>query len=318
MNPLHSVLVGVDFTPWSAAALNQAIRLAAWDDAAVHVLHAIDVCAVTELEVGLADLGETPEGLRDCFVQEARAEWEQFAAPVPGARELDLEVVIGTPADVVLGRARRHAADLVVLGVQGAVSGVGAVAAACLRRGGVDVLLVRRQQGGPFKVVVGCVDFSEASGPVLAEAARVAARDRAALHVVHVYHGPWHPLQYWPRTPGMAGDYPRRYRDTMLRRLEGIYRLSSQTPAGVKPQFHVFEHAGYVAGIAEFAADVGADLIVLGRRDRWSIEEALLGGTAERVGRQAGCSVLAVRQNAAEERGMERDAGNVQTVASAV
>jgi nucleotide-binding universal stress UspA family protein len=314
MSTRHSILVGVDFTPWSAVAVGQALRMAGWENSAMHVVHVIDVSAVAELEVGLAELGETPEGIRDCFVRDARAEWEQFRAAVPGASGLDVEVVIGSPPEVVLRRARRYSADLIVLGVQGGGAPVGAVAAACLRGATQDVLLVRRQQFGKSKVVVACVDFSDAPAEAMAEAAELAARDGAALHALHVYHGPWHPLQYWPRTSGMGGNYPRRYRESMLRRLERVCRSAPQTGGGVRPQLHVMDHASNAAGIAEFAADVGADLIVLGRRHHWSVEVALLGSMAERVARQAGCSVLAVRPNAGSEPAAGVGAVNVQAL----
>lgn len=68
-----------------------------------------------------------------------------------------------------------------------------------------DVLFVRDTQAGPFKYVVGAVDFSETSREALAQSIRVAAQDGAALHVVHIYDDPWHGV---PRTGVITANMP--------------------------------------------------------------------------------------------------------------
>jgi len=42
MNSLRSIVVGLDFTPSSRAALRQAARIAAWNEADLHAVHVVD------------------------------------------------------------------------------------------------------------------------------------------------------------------------------------------------------------------------------------------------------------------------------------
>jgi nucleotide-binding universal stress UspA family protein len=49
MHRLKSILVGVDFSECSKAALQQAARMAKWNGATLHVLHVIESMVVTEL-----------------------------------------------------------------------------------------------------------------------------------------------------------------------------------------------------------------------------------------------------------------------------
>ena len=42
MNKLNTILVGVDFSECSRCALEQAVRLARWNDASLSVIHVVD------------------------------------------------------------------------------------------------------------------------------------------------------------------------------------------------------------------------------------------------------------------------------------
>jgi nucleotide-binding universal stress UspA family protein len=54
-------------------------------------------------------------------------------------------------------------------------------------------------------------------------------------------------------------------------------------------------HTGPAQGIVTYAADTGADLIVIGTHGRGGVSHLLLGSIAERVVRTAPCPVLTVR-----------------------
>ncbi len=53
MSRLQSIVVGVDFTPCSATALKQAIRIAERNQAALQVVHIIETLVVMDLEEAL-------------------------------------------------------------------------------------------------------------------------------------------------------------------------------------------------------------------------------------------------------------------------
>jgi nucleotide-binding universal stress UspA family protein len=58
---------------------------------------------------------------------------------------------------------------------------------------------------------------------------------------------------------------------------------------------HVFLEGDPAAEIVRFATDVGIDLIVLGTHGRTGVERLLMGSVAEKVMRDAPCSVLVVK-----------------------
>lgn len=58
---------------------------------------------------------------------------------------------------------------------------------------------------------------------------------------------------------------------------------------------HVFLEGDPATEIAQYAADSGTDVIVLGTHGRTGIERQLMGSVAEKVMREAPCSVLVVK-----------------------
>lgn len=79
---ISSIVVGADFTPCSAVALGQAMRIAAWSGAKLHVVHVIDTTVVIEIEEALSPM---QQGIRDGLVKDAERAWAEFAKCIPGA-----------------------------------------------------------------------------------------------------------------------------------------------------------------------------------------------------------------------------------------
>jgi len=55
MNTIASIVVGIDFTPSSAVALKEALRIAQWNLAAVRAVHVIDTLVAIELEDAVSE-----------------------------------------------------------------------------------------------------------------------------------------------------------------------------------------------------------------------------------------------------------------------
>ena len=53
MNRLSNILVAVDFSDCSKAALAQAVRIAGWNGAALHALHVIEPQAVSDVALAM-------------------------------------------------------------------------------------------------------------------------------------------------------------------------------------------------------------------------------------------------------------------------
>lgn len=295
MTAFRSIVVGVDFTPCSASALVQAIRIAAWSGASVHPVHVIDTLVVIELEEALAPV---QQGVRDGLVRDAAAAWLDFAKGVVGAGTLPIEVSINNRIVGILRRAHDDRADLVVLGAYGdrpVDVGVGTVATACVRKSMTDVLLVREGRSGAFRTIVVGVDFSDTSLRAVERAAMFASRDGAALHVLHEFQAPWHRLRFRAPTPEAAPQFQRQYRDGLERRLSSFCAPALRQHPSLSPVLVVHDGDGHRSGIVEYAANVSADLIALGTRGRSNLRDLLLGSTAEKVLAESNCSVLAVK-----------------------
>lgn len=130
----------------------------------------------------------------------------------------------------------------------------------------------------PFTLVVGN-DFSEASGFAFDQAARVARRiPRSDLHVVHVAEGE----ASAERTKQLASQLAL-YLEEKGKALGGLERQA----VGI----HV--RCGWPAReLAQFAKDVGADLLVVGTHKRPHLKQLVLGSVAERLLVAAPCPVF--------------------------
>ncbi len=290
-----SLVVGVDFTPCSASALRQAIRVAEPNRATLRVIHVVEMLVVKDLEEALSPF---QTDIRAGLIQDAGKTWKEFTADIPGASGLELAVEINHPVVAILRRVREHSADLLILGTHGTSPpdrGAGTLATASVRKAMASVLLVTELHTGPFRSIVACIDFSATSQKALGQAVRMAAHDAAVLHVLHVFNAPWHRLHYRAPTPQASPDYQKQYRDGLRRRLEAFCEPFHDEMAQIETRYAVFDFPGHGGGITEFVKQVDGDLVVLGTRGRTNLRDLLLGSTAERVVRDAPCSILTVK-----------------------
>jgi nucleotide-binding universal stress UspA family protein len=293
--PYQSIVVGTDFTPCSAVAVAQAIRIAGWSGAQLAAVHVIDTTVVIELE---SVLSEFQQAVRGNLADAARSAWRDFAAAIPGASAVPVEVRVNNRIAGVLEQSRASGADLLVLGAFGDRRpdvGFGTLATACVRKSMSDVLLVRDTQKGPFRTVVVGVDFSETSLKALHRAAQIAAKEGAELHALHLFDAPWKSLGYGSLEAIAPADRQRAYRDGLERELAEFTRPVANAHPGLKLRAVCDDAGTNRLGIADYAARVGADLTVLGTRGKTNLRDILLGSTAERVLAESRCSVLAVK-----------------------
>ena len=119
-------------------------------------------------------------------------------------------------------------------------------------------------------------DFSSYSTQAYFHAVGLAEHYKAALTVVFVYHP--------------AADDANRGREFWKAQLEQIRPSSPGIPVA-----HVFLEGDPAAEIARYAADARADVIVIGTHGRTGVDRLVMGSVAERVMREAPCSVLVVK-----------------------
>ncbi len=290
MNKLKTILVGVDFSECSRCALEQAVRLAKWNDAGLRLIHVLDPGT---LSAAGKDLQPTLDELRGRMRQHAitrLAQWaEEAGAPAGHSRE----VINGVPLEVLLGESRSRGADLLVLGITGdslLPTGAGTLATKCLRKAATKVMLVKSAHAQPFQRIVACVDFSEASGEVVAQAGRIAGRDRAEVHLLHVFQPQWRDWTSMTEVPALE-TFETSYRAILQGNLKQYAERLSLPSAVIA--VHPAKTHGH--GIAEYCQSIGADLVIMGATGQTNLKYVLLGSTVERLLKETPCSVLVVR-----------------------
>jgi nucleotide-binding universal stress UspA family protein len=148
----------------------------------------------------------------------------------------------------------------------------------------------------PNYVIVAAVDYSEPSELAFEKALELAAAQGGTeLHVLHVCMG-----EASADPVKGTGGSPPSLRSAGLCLQNHVARAVSafQARTGCTPFKRLVTHVRIDEPgieIAQLAADVVADLIVLGTHDRHGIPRLVLGSVAEAVARLAPCSVLVVR-----------------------
>jgi nucleotide-binding universal stress UspA family protein len=309
MDSLKTILEAVDPVAGPAgagsrAALSQAVRLGAFSRASVRAVHVVDTGIGAEFSEAAAQMQLR---IRDNLIQEAMDAYRAWASATPDASGVPLDVHVCSRVEGILSAAEKIRPDLIVIGAQSTPRpdvGLGTIATSCVRHARCPVLAVRDDHPGPFHTVVACVDFSPASDAALLAAARLAAQDQSALHVLHAVESPSGVLSAGLGALILDAAFKDKHVQLVRDKLAALVDRLGPSVAYLKPTLAVHDQpgAGYRSAIAEYASKVGADLIVLGTRGRGStgrlgadLRDLLLGTTAEKTLRDSRCSVLAVR-----------------------
>lgn len=131
------------------------------------------------------------------------------------------------------------------------------------------------------KTILYPTDFSPYSNQAYFHAIALAESHAASLTILYVY------------VPGAAAievptaDDERTY---WRKQLEQIRPLNPRIPVG-----HVFLEGDPATEIVRYTADSNIDLVVMGTHGRTGLERLLMGSVAEKVLRDAPCSVLVVK-----------------------
>ncbi|MDC3956824.1 universal stress protein [Polyangium jinanense] len=146
----------------------------------------------------------------------------------------------------------------------------------------------------PFQKIVVPIDFEETSAYALERAIELAAKLGAAVTAVHVYSlivytfpdGSYLPLS----------ELAEAVRQGAQRKLDAV--LEAHRGRGVRLD-GVLREGRSADEICKVAAEISADLIVMGTHGRGAIGRALLGSVATAVLRRAKIPVMTLRKPAA-------------------
>jgi nucleotide-binding universal stress UspA family protein len=302
VDQVRNIVVGIDFSEQSRRALEEAIRIARWSRATVHILHVIDAPTAVDIVdaagvVGINDVAEFTHPHVVDFAQSVAALDLLTRDSGAGRVPTEVQVRVGHPFSELAAAARERGAELLVLGASGAgeaATGLGALATKCVRKVAPAVLLVRGGQRGPFRRIVAAVDHSAISARVVEAALRLACQDQARLDVLHVYRPPWELTRYWPR-PDAPGELRAALLDALQTRMADLVAPFEHELRYVRAEPHTLAATDCKRGIIDFVRSAAADLVVLGTRGRTPDEGFSIGTTAESVVRDAPCSVLVIK-----------------------
>jgi nucleotide-binding universal stress UspA family protein len=134
-----------------------------------------------------------------------------------------------------------------------------------------------------IKKILYPTDFSSYSNQAYFHAIALAEKHNASLTVLFVYNPDT------TTTPGSQGDEvaDRRYWQGQL---EQIRPVDTRIPVT-----HVLLEGDPATEIVRYGRDAGVDLIVMGTHGRTGVDRLLMGSVAEKVLRDASCSVLVVK-----------------------
>ena len=300
MIPITRLLCPIDFSDTSRHALEHAVVLAHWYEAAI-----VGVCVFnpTYAAVGAIDL---PDDGGTVFANPATSgrlqlQMADVLAPAKAAG-VPVETCIeeGSPAQQILSGVARHGADLIVMGTHGA-SGferlmLGSVAEKVVRKAGCPVLTVPPHAHStsrlPFRRILCPIDFSPPAAAALHMALSLAQEAEAQLMLLHVLE--W-PIGHEP--PPLPSFNVPEYR--IYREKEAAAELAKMVPAAARdwcePTTHL-AHGKPYEQVLGFAGDHDVDLIVIGVHGRSALDVALFGSTTNQVIRGATCPVLTLRR----------------------
>ncbi len=298
--PPRRILVPVDFSPPSQAALAYAVCLADEFDAALDVLHAGAPIPVIPTGVGVPSTTLVAAGgMTELLQERERVGRERLLGevlPYVDDHDISLHWGDGDAAETIARMAESKDAHLVVMGTHGrsgvARALIGSVAERTLRLCDRPVLLVRSRGEEamtavfPPRRIVAPTDFSEAAEAGVEVAADLAKRFGATLELVHAL----------PLVSGapFGFDFAGEGIEGMV---QGLLNLEAETlrDKGLSVNGHLLD-ASAASAIVRVAEETAADLVVLASHGRGGVKRLVLGSVAERSTRLAPCPVLVVRR----------------------
>lgn len=285
-SPSQPILVGVDASPAAGEAVRVGWTLAQTLDVPCRLVHATPQAwtVPTAPHAGT----EQPELLNEAVRDAARsAVRDSLAGSVPDAALHDIEVRTGRSVTVIRDCAHEFQASMAVLGgkhhtILGRWVG-GSTAHSLVRT--LDVpLFVTAHTPLPVKRIVAAVDLSDAAGPTIQGAERLARIFDASLHVVHVVE----PLPIIP-------DTPLQYNDDEVYRRSEEHLEQYVWPLIAHPGTTTSVRRGTpVDAISAEVAERGAEVIVLGSHGKGWVDRILIGSVTERVLSALPCSMFIV------------------------
>jgi nucleotide-binding universal stress UspA family protein len=286
MLSVRRILFPTDFSKGAATAFPQAVYLADWHDAELHIVNVMPPNG--EAEEALPAPVDT---LRDWIGTSS-----PLAKAIEGLTIIQRQVESEAPPERLVAYAEDQDVDLVVMGTHGR-RGVrrmllGSVTEEVIRRAPCPVYTIQADvDDAPDQAVrrvLVPVDFSEASETAVQHAVEVAKTYGAEVHLLHVVEEVVYPSAY--------GVEPALFpSDEVVARVEKTLGEMARSDLGYE-HVQVAATIGYAPmTILDYVQENEIDLVVIATHGRAGLDRMLLGSVAERVIRQSPVPVFVVK-----------------------
>ena len=296
----RKILVAMDFSTHSQAALRQAVWVARQSGSKVVLAHCrpdlrkVVHSASTKAKLDLL-LGEG-----DQFEREVREKTDhrmrQLIADIH-ATDLDIrcETLLGEPFVELIHAVQQEGYDLVLAGTRGLAAWqeflIGSTAHRLVRKCPASVWVCKAEHIGCPKAVLAATDFSDVSQRAVMEGLKVAHQASAEFHLLHVIDSKDVPEDVISKVPD-GSSLREEINEGAKHRLNEF--LNSLDANGTRIHSHLSWGTPWQE-IRRIAALQKVDLIAMGTVGRSGIKGVLLGNTAEKVLTTCDCSLLTVK-----------------------
>lgn len=276
---IKRMLAATDFSRHAESAVRRAALLAKAGGATLEIVHAL---YMPPLVGSWRKLIEGEGITEDALSAKATARLDELAASL--AKRLEVappatRVLSGKPAQALAAWARESAAELIVVGAHGEHLlfdlFVGSTALKLLRLADRPVLLVKQTPPFEYERILVATDFS----PAARAAADLVAQmfPSADLYLFHAYEAPFERQMAYAGSDDEAVDHYRRLGEAEARQqMEEFVATLAAPDRFVRKLRH-----GYApALINQYAAEMGADLLVVGSHRQSELAATLLGSVA--------------------------------------
>ena len=305
MRSLQTLLLATDFGPATDTLTLITARLARVFGSRVVPLHVVDVHSDSILvDYYRRQIGQR---LMDPMVEALKAENVDLAHPV---------VLTGSVVDQILRKADEIEADMIILGAgepddDGTVS-AGPNAEAVMQRAHQPVLVIHPKTPLLLQRILCPFDGSETSLRGLKNAIRLAQAFEAELRVVSVV-----PQVNWVTAAAEVGSFANVHEQYSQQWEESFHAALRKTDFGGVNWRPEVRRGSASRELVVAAAEMQADLIVMGATGKSGVTRMLLGSTTRRVLRKLPCSLLVVHDEDALQEELHADDVKVNQLAYA-
>jgi nucleotide-binding universal stress UspA family protein len=291
MTDLKMILAATDFSRSATIAVRRAVEIALATGARLELMHVAPPKSVTTRWTTIRGaLGFDSLDMREDSLERLRQAAERITAQ--HALPVETHLAEGKAHVEIAARAAAITADMVVVGAHGEHLVldvlIGTTAQRVQRLATVPVLLVRQAPFNRYERVLFATDFSPAS----AAAAQATVRffPEASLHVLHAFDALFE--SRLALDDAAIEDYRRQTGDEASRELESFV-----SEAGLEGRIASLRvrHGYAPTRIKERAAELDADLIVLGTQGKSWLAIGFLGSVSEHVAAESSSDILLVR-----------------------